>query len=250
MAPSSSFVRASRSRPSATTAGSQRAISSAPIDASCARPCVERLGAVGERVHRGADRLLAREVERECRLVDDGDRVGARAARLRAACLVAHPEIGRPLRAGVRRRHRDHGQARCGRHRLGGVDRASAADRDEAVCLATQRRSPPRPPRRARAAARRRSDRQPEPRARRSARSSRGAAARARAPRATARARRDPSGRSRGQQLARKCDERVRYSRTRASRRRRERDLAGRVETFDPSFGEPACREVGLDRGT
>ena len=88
-------------------------MSSAPSDGVLARPRVERLRAVGERVHGRADRLRAREAERQRRLVDDADRVRARPARLHASRRVPHAEVRRPLRARVRRRNRDQRQARA-----------------------------------------------------------------------------------------------------------------------------------------
>src|SRR5438034_9646096 len=97
---------------------------------------VERLGAVGEGVHRGADRLLERERERQLGVVEDSGEGRARAAALHPALRVSDPEARGPLGARVRRRDRDNGKAGRDRDRLGKVDRAAATDREQAVGVA------------------------------------------------------------------------------------------------------------------
>ena len=97
------------------------------------RPGVERLRAVGERVHRRPDGLVAGKVQRERGLVDDRDGIRTGSPGLGASCLVAHAEVRCPLRARVRRRDRDEREARGRRHRLRRVDRAATSYRDEAV---------------------------------------------------------------------------------------------------------------------
>ena len=111
-----------------------------------ARARVERLGAVGERVHRGADGLLARETERERGLVDDADGVRARSRR-----VFAPSHSSRMPKYGV---HSDPayvvGTATSGR--------PVAADTALAVSIALPPPSPTRPSRSAAAVGRRRDD--------------------------------------------------------------------------------------------
>ena len=78
------------------------------LGAGRARRVVVRLGAVGERVHRRADGRVERKVEGQLRVVDRGDRLRALvgAAALPAG-LEQHPEVRRPLGAGVGRRDGD-----------------------------------------------------------------------------------------------------------------------------------------------
>ena len=94
---------------------------------------VERLGAVCERVHRRADRRLARQVERQLRLVDDSRGCAPRAAAAHLPLRVAHAVVRRPLGTRVRRRHRHERHARRRRDRLAEIDRAAAAERDDAA---------------------------------------------------------------------------------------------------------------------
>ena len=135
-APRRSPVRASRSCGSSTTRGSAAAISSAPASALASRLAlrpldVERLGAVRERVHRRADGLRARQVERQLDVVDDPRRFAPRRRRPCAAARRAHAERRRPLGAGVGRRHRDDRQPGRRGDGLRGVDCRAAAERDE-----------------------------------------------------------------------------------------------------------------------
>jgi hypothetical protein len=101
---------------------------------------VERLGAVGQRVERGAGGHLRGHLERELGLVDDALHAGVEPGVLRPRLGVAHAEERRPLGAGVGRGDRDHRQPGRHRHRLGRVHDASAAERDEAVGALGQRR--------------------------------------------------------------------------------------------------------------
>src|SRR5438067_13758688 len=94
---------------------------------------VERLGAVRERVHGGADRHFEWELEGQARVVDDAGEVRSRAAALHAALAVTDSEARGPFGACVCRRHRDDRQARCDRDGLGQVDRAAAADCQQPV---------------------------------------------------------------------------------------------------------------------
>ena len=94
---------------------------------------VQRFGAVGERVHRGADRRLARQVERQIGLVDDAPWLGARPAAAQLPAGVAHAVVRRPLGAGVGGRHRYERYVRRGGDGLAEVDRAPAAHRDHAA---------------------------------------------------------------------------------------------------------------------
>ena len=89
---------------------------------------VERLGAVGERVHRGPHRRLRRQVERQLGLVDDRRRMCAAPSAPHPPVGIADAEIVGPLGAGVRRRHRYERQCRARRDGLPEVDRAPAAD--------------------------------------------------------------------------------------------------------------------------
>ena len=104
-----------------------------PVGIGVAALDVERLRTMRERVQRRAARLTCGQPKRQLRVVDDARHAGAAAADLDAALLVADAETRRPLRAGVRRRDRDHRQARRRAHRLGGVDRAPAPKSDEPV---------------------------------------------------------------------------------------------------------------------
>ena len=94
---------------------------------------VERLGTVRQRVQRRPAALVARQVERQPRLVDDSGEVRSGAAALHPAAGVADAEESRPLGARVGRRHRDERQAGLGGDGLGQVDRAAAADGEQAV---------------------------------------------------------------------------------------------------------------------
>jgi hypothetical protein len=94
---------------------------------------VERLRAVPERVHRRPAGGAMRQVERQPRLVDDAVEPGAATTATRPPLRVADAEVRRPLRTRVRRRHRDEREPGRGRRGLGSVDRAAAADGDDAV---------------------------------------------------------------------------------------------------------------------
>jgi hypothetical protein len=94
---------------------------------------VEGLGAMGQRVERGAGGHRGRHLERELGLVDDPLDVRARAGVLRARLLVAHPEERRPLGARIGRGDGDHRQPGLRRHGLRRVHDAPAAQRDEPV---------------------------------------------------------------------------------------------------------------------
>ena len=83
---------------------------------------VERLGAVGERVHGGPHGRLRGQLERELGLVDDRGGMRAAAATSHPPLRVADAEVARPLRTGVRRRHRDERQSGGRRDRLAEVD--------------------------------------------------------------------------------------------------------------------------------
>ena len=131
-------MRASRSCGAATTRGSHSPISRAPVErVRVGRRVVpfrvHRLGAVGERVHRRPDGLLARQRQRQLRLVDGAAEMRARAAALHLPLGVADAEVRRPLGAGIRRRHGDQRNVGVGGDRLAEVDRAAAAERDDAV---------------------------------------------------------------------------------------------------------------------
>ena len=229
---------------------------------------------------RRPDRLLERQVERELRLVDRADGHRARVAPPPPFRRPEqHAEEGRPLRARVRRRHRDDRGSppatprELGDDRLARVDRAAAAEPDEPValrarCGATPPRAPSRPGRAAgrrrrrrrrgvadggRAAARRDEQRPLDAdlaadlgelgeRARPEAVIRTGGRSRSPRVRGPARARADDATRSRANS-------------TNASRRAsgargaaRERDLARRVDPLDPRLGERARRELRLDR--
>ena len=80
-------MRSSRSWPSSTTGGRWRPMRRAPVGRVLERPRVQRLGAVRERVHRRADGLLERKIQRQARLVDDPDDPRPGAAALAPAAL-------------------------------------------------------------------------------------------------------------------------------------------------------------------
>ncbi len=88
---------------------------------------------MGQGVERRADGLFERKSERQLRLVDDRDDPCTRPPGLQQASLVAHPEVRRPLRSGVRRRNREEGQSGLRRHRLRRVDRAPTTRADDEV---------------------------------------------------------------------------------------------------------------------
>ena len=100
---------------------------------------VQRLRAVGERVHRRPHRLLARKTDREADVVDDAAEPSAAPAPAHAPTRVAHAEERRPLRARVRRRDGDERHSRRRRDRLAEIDRAAAADGDDTVARRRRR---------------------------------------------------------------------------------------------------------------
>ncbi len=78
---------------------------------------IERLYAVGERVHRRASGRRTRKVERELRVVDDAGEVRSSAASDHALAGIANAVERGPLGARVRRRHRHRGQTASRRRR-------------------------------------------------------------------------------------------------------------------------------------
>ena len=102
---------------------------------------VHRLRAVRKRVHRRPDRLLARKRQRELGLVDRTAQMRSRAAALHPALGIADAEVGRPLCARVRRRDGNERKLGFGGDRLAEVDRAAAAERDDACFAAASIRS-------------------------------------------------------------------------------------------------------------
>ena len=96
-------------------------------------PRVERLGAVGERVHRGTGALGRRQPQRERLFVDDRHRLRPSPASLDPRLPVTHAEALGPLRARVGRGDRDDRKAGLAGHRLGRVDRTAAAQSHQPI---------------------------------------------------------------------------------------------------------------------
>src|SRR5262245_9411597 len=100
---------------------------------------VQRLGAVREGVHRGADRHLERKPKGGVRVVDDAGKARPHAAALHPAIVVPDPKAARPLRAGVGRRQGDDRQAGGRGDCLREVDRTAPADRKQPVRILCRR---------------------------------------------------------------------------------------------------------------
>src|SRR5512132_2417359 len=111
----------------------RRALARGSIGLLVSRRVIEGFGGMRERVERRPDGGVARQVERQLRLVDDAGELRAAAAAPHAPVRIADAEERRPLGARVRRRHGHEREAARGRDRLRGVDRAAAAHSDHAV---------------------------------------------------------------------------------------------------------------------